>query len=191
MLYLLIIFGAMIVIMAINSFLLPSPTAAEIGRIALSTLLGTLSVIAWDGVLALLIRRCPLWSKCFTPDSFAFRVSKHERSFYRRIGIQNWKDCIPELGLFTGFSKSEFTAPKDPAYLARFLIESHYGVAIHLANALLGFLIIFLPWCACPTIAIPIALVNMILSLLPVAVLRFNTAPLLGIYLRKMARTAK
>lgn len=191
MLYLIIIFGAMLVITAINAFLLPSPSAAEIGRIALSTLLGTVSVIAWDGVLALLIRRFPLWSKCFAPDSAAFRVSKRERSFYRRIGIQHWKDSIPELGLFTGFSKSEFANPGDPAYLARFLTESHYGVAIHLANALLGFLIIFLPWCSAPTIAIPIGLVNMILSLLPVAVLRFNTAPLLGIYLKKVARAAQ
>ena len=191
MLYLIIITGSMIVIAAINTLLFPFPTATEIGRIALSTLLGTVSVIVWDGILALLIRRCPLWSGCFAPESSAFHVSKQERNFYRRIGIQSWKDSIPELGLFTGFSKSEFTNPKDPAYLAKFLTESHYGVVIHLANALFGFLIILLPWCSQPTIAIPIALVNMILSLLPVAVLRFNTAPLLGIYLKRLVRDAK
>lgn len=185
MLYLIIICGSMALITAVNALLLPAPTAAEIGRIALLTLLGTISVIAWDGVLAFVIRRCPLWSKCFAPDSPAFRVSKKERNFYRRIGIQYWKDSIPELGFFTGFSKSEFTSPADPAYLERFLTESHYGVAIHLSNAIFGFCIIFLPWCARPAIAVPIGLVNMILSLLPTAVLRFNTAPLLSIYLRK------
>jgi hypothetical protein len=96
---------------------------------------------------------------------------------------------VPELGCFTGFHKSEFTSPSDPAYLARFLLESNYGVAIHFANALLGFLIILLPWCSRPAIALPIALVNMILSLLPVAVLRFNTVPLRNIYLRKTQKT--
>jgi hypothetical protein len=182
MLYLIIIFGSILVITTINAILLPATTAIEVGRIVLSTLLGTLSIIAWDGILAFLIRRCPLWKRCFTPDNAVFKVSKRERSFYRRIGIQNWKHSIPEFGLFAGAPKGDVINRGDTSYLGHCLTESHYGVAIHLFNALLGFLIIFLPWCAAPTIAVPIALVNMILSLLPMAVLRFNTLPLLGIY---------
>ncbi len=191
MLYLIIIFGSMLVITTINTILLPAPTAAEFGRIMLSTLLGTLSVIAWDGMLALLIRRCPLWKRYFTPDNAVFKVSKRERSFYRRLGIQNWKYSIPEFGLFAGAPKGNDIRREDTSYLGQCLTESHYGVAIHLSNALLGFLIIFLPWCATPTIAIPIALVNMILSLLPMAVLRFNTLPLLGSYRREQLSILK
>jgi hypothetical protein len=189
MLYILIIVGAMMIITLINSLLLGSPSLQQIGGIALSTLLGTISVIVWDGIVALLIRRLPLPKRWFAPESPLFCVGKRERSFYRNIGINAWKNHVPELGCFTGFHKSEFTSPSDPAYLARFLLESNYGVAIHFANALLGFLIILLPWCSRPAIALPIALVNMILSLLPVAVLRFNTVPLRNIYLRKTQKT--
>ena len=142
-------------------------------------------------LLALLIRRCPLWKRYFTPDNAVFKVSKRERSFYRRIGIQNWKYSIPEFGLFAGAPKGNDIRREDTSYLGQCLTESHYGVAIHLSNALLGFLIIFLPWCATPTIAIPIALVNMILSLLPMAVLRFNTLPLLGSYRREQLSILK
>lgn len=188
MLYIFIIVGAIVLITLINALLLADPSLQQIGNIALSTLLGTVSVIAWDGIVALLIRRFPLPARWFAPDSKLFAVGKRERGFYRSIGINAWKHHVPELGCFTGFHKSEFTSPNDPAYLARFLLESNYGVAIHLANALLGFLIALLPWCSSPAIACPIALVNMMLSLLPVAVLRFNTVPLRNIYLRHLKK---
>lgn len=61
-----------------------------------------------------------------------------------------------------------------------------YGVVIHICNAALGFLILLLPWCSAPAIGMPIALVNLILSLLPVAILRFNTAPLRNLHLRSI-----
>ena len=188
MLYIIIILGSMLLITLTNGMLLADPNLPALGWIALSTLLGTVSVIAWDGVVALLIRRLPLPQRWFSPESRVFAVGRREHLFYRAIGINLWKDRVPELGCFTGFSKSEFTSPRDTTYLARFLMESNYGVAIHLANAVLGFLIILLPWCSSPAIAIPIALVNMILSLLPVAVLRFNSRPLHRIYLRSLAK---
>ena len=186
MIYVLIILGSMLLITLINGLLFVPPSPSLLGMTALSTLLGTISVIAWDGVVAFLIRRLP--ERWFSADQTAFRVGKREKLFYRRIRINQWKCCVPELGCFTGFSKSTFTDPRDSAYLSRFLLESNYGVAIHLANALLGFLIVLLPWCSDPAIAYPIALVNMILSLLPVAVLRFNTVPLRNIYLRSLKK---
>lgn len=190
MFYIFIIVSAMALITLINSLLLADPSLSQVANLALSTLLGTISVIAWDGIVALLIRRLPFPARWFAADSKSFFVGKRERSFYRKVGINVWKDYVPELGCFTGFHKSEFSSPNDPAYLARFLMESNYGVVIHLANALLGYLIVLLPWCSSPTIAYPIALVNMILSLLPVAVLRFNTAPLRNIYLRSLQKVS-
>lgn len=187
MLYLIIIGGSMLLIAAIN-ILVPLPFADGLKwwEIAISTVLGTVSVIAWDGLQAFLIRRLP--EKMFAPNGRAFSVGKHERAFYRRLRINEWKDLIPELGGFTNFHKSEFSSPKDPTYLGRFLLESNYGVAIHLANALLGPLIMLLPWCSAPSIGLPIALVNLVLSLLPVAILRFNTAPLHRLYVRSLKK---
>ncbi len=182
MLYLIIIAGSMLLI-ALTNVLCPSQDMTW-WQIALSTLLGTVSVIAWDGLQAFVIRRLP--ERLFRPDGRAFSVGKRERTFYRRVCINEWKDLIPELGGFTNFHKSEFVSPSDPAYLARFLLESNYGVVIHICNAALGFLILLLPWCSAPAIGMPIALVNLILSLLPVAILRFNTAPLRNLYLRSI-----
>lgn len=184
MLYLIIIIGSMLLI-TLSNLLFPTQDTTW-WQIAISTLLGTVSVIAWDGLQALVIRRLP--ERLFRPDGRVFLVGKRERAFYRRVGINEWKELIPELGGFTNFHKSEFTSPSDPAYLARFLLESNYGVVIHLCNAALGFLILLLPWCSSPSVALPIALVNLILSLLPVAILRFNTAPLRSLYLRSLKR---
>lgn len=188
MLYLFIIGGSMLLIALLNViYALPAFTGGGWLWVAVSTVLGTVSVIAWDGIQAFLIRRLP--ERMFTPDASSFSVGKRERAFYRKLRINEWKDLIPELGGFTNFHKSEFSAPGDTSYLARFLLESNYGVAIHLANAALGFLILLLPWCSDLAIGLPIALVNLVLSLLPVAILRFNTAPLRNLYLRSMKKT--
>jgi hypothetical protein len=189
MFYIFIIVGAMALITLANWLF--DPTLATAGSLALSVLFGTVSVIAWDGIVALFIRRFPLPRRWFAPENAIFYAGKQERAFYRRIGINAWKNHVPELGGFTGFHKSEFSSPRDEEYLSRFLIESNYGVAIHLANAILGFLIIILPWCSAPAVAIPIAMVNMVLSLLPTAILRFNSAPLYHIYLRQRSKSIK
>jgi hypothetical protein len=190
MLYLFIIGGSMLLIALLN-ILYALPAFADGGYIwvAISTLLGTVSVIAWDGIQAFLIRRL-LPERMFSPSASPFTVSKRERAFYRKLHVNEWKDLIPELGGFTNFHKSEFSSPSDAIYLARFLLESNYGVAIHLANAALGFLILLLPWCSEPAIGLPIALVNLVLSLLPVIILRFNTAPLRNLYLRSIKKAS-
>ena len=182
MLYTIIIGGSMLLIIQLN-VIHTLPVFIEQGAwgVALGTLLGTLSVILWDGLQALLIRRL-LPRALFRPGKRVFNVPKSERALYRRLRVNAWKDLVPELGGFSGFRKSQKCAPSDPVYLERFLLESNYGVIIHLVNALLGFLILYLPWCSSLSIALPIALVNAVLSLLPVIVLRFNTAPLYRLY---------
>ena len=113
-----------------------------------------------------------------------FTVSAKERKFYTKLKIKKWKDLVPELGLFTGFSKSEIKDSDDPEYLGRFLIESNYGVIIHIANAVLGFVIAFIPICSSPSIWIPIYVVNFVLSILPVAILRYTSHTLAKLYQR-------
>ena len=149
---------------------------------AFCSVFGTVAVIAIDGVTAFLVRSLP--EKYFAPGNKIFFVSERERKFYRKNGIKEWKKYVPELGGFTGFHKDKLGDPRDKKYLARFLVESNYGVIIHIINALFGFLILLLPFSSRLSIGIPVATVNFVLSLLPTALLRFNTPPLLRLYER-------
>ena len=144
----------------------------------------TVTVIAVDGVFAFLIRRLP--ERWFLPENPAFSVSPCERRIYGALGVRRWKDCVPELGVFTGFHKDHLESTGDTAYLRRFLLESNYGVVIHLLNAVFGFLILFLPFASRATVALPVAVVNFVLSILPVMILRYHTPVLLRLYRRSI-----
>lgn len=183
MFYIIVIIAAMLLTVGGNLLFSSEITAAYVLNCSLSVVIATVAVIAVDGISALAIRRLTP-QKWYQPNRRFFRVSKKERNFYRSIKIKMWKDKVPELGLFTGFSKSRLESTDNEDYLARFLLESNYGVIIHLANALLGFLIAFIPFCSRPSIWIPVFAVNFILSLMPVAVLRYTSHTLLALYER-------
>ena len=187
MFYLCTILGGGLLI-AVGNLALAGFDLSRLGIIALGVAVGIVAIIALDGLVALAIRR--LMPKAwFAADRRAFTVSKSERDAYVKLKIKSWKDLVPELGLFTGFSKSDLKNTNDSAYLARFLLESNYGVVIHLVNALLGFFILFIPLCAAPTIWIPIFIVNFVLSLLPVAILRYTAYTLQRLYRRTQKKT--
>lgn len=153
----------------------------EILWLALETTIYTVGVIAVDGLFAFLIRRLtPM--KWYKPGRRIFSVSKKEKNFYNKIKIKSWKDKVPELGGFTSFHKNELSSSNDVEYLKRFIIESNYGVIIHVENALLGFMIFLIPMCSAPSIWIPIFAVNLVLSMLPVFVLRYVTHTLNRLY---------
>ncbi len=182
MFYIMTILISALIIVIGNLLFLPF-SWEMLSSLSLSVAIGVIAIIAVDGIFALIIRRLTPRS-WYHPDMRIFKVSKRERDFYFHMKIKKWKDLVPELGLFTGFSKSEVKDAQDSAYLERFLIESNYGVIIHLANALLGFLIVFIPCCSSPSVWIPIYIVNFVLSLAPVAVLRFSTHTLFKLYKR-------
>ena len=144
------------------------------------------AVLAIDGVLAFVIRRLP--EGWFSPDKKIFSVSAREVLLYRRLWISKWKKHIPELGCFTGFHKDHILEPRNVAYIGRFLLESNYGVAGHIAGAVGGFLLLLLP---SRRIGFFVALVNFILNLLPTAVLRSNTLSLSRVYQRLLSREAQ
>lgn len=156
--------------------------------VCLSVALGVVAIMAEDGLSALLLRRL-LPSRLFSAERRIFAVGKREKRFYDALKIKKWKGLVPDLGLFTSFSKSELKSKDDAAYLGRFLMESHYGVVIHLANGLLGFVIAFIPFCASPSVWVPIFLVNLMLSLLPVFVLRYTCYTLGRLYARSKKRS--
>ena len=183
MFYIIVITIATVVIATLNFLLSGELAMMNFLSLLLKTLIGTVSVIAVDGIFAFLIRRC-LPDSLFNAERRIFEVSKKEFDLYRKLKIKRWKDLVPELGVFTGFSKSEISNPDDENYLGKFLLEANFGVVIHLENALFGFLIAFIPPCSSPSIWIPVAAVNFVLSMLPIFVLRFTSHTLQKLYKR-------
>ena len=142
-----------------------------------------------DALTATVARRLP--EKWFAPEAKLFSVSQSERKFYRRIKINVWKKYVPEWGCFTGFHKDKVREPDSSAYIGRFLIESNYGVAGHIAGAFLGFAIMLLPWFRPFAVALPLAAVNWVLGILPTMILRSNTPSLRALYRKNVEKERK
>ncbi|MCQ2427500.1 MAG: hypothetical protein MJ137_03725 [Clostridia bacterium] len=150
------------------------------------TVYGTAAAVALDALTALIIRKLP--EKWFGPDGKAFAVGKGERKFYKKIRLQRIRDKVPELGGLTGFHKDRLASATDSEYLRRFLLEADYGMTIHFVNALCGIVLPFLPFLNVLSVSIPLALLNAVLSLLPMFLLRNNTPMLLKLYHRAADR---
>ena len=181
--YLTVIGIANILITLANLCVAPELSIDFALRILFSAISGTVTIILLDGAVAFIIRRLTP-AKWFSAEKKVFCVTKKERDLYISLAIKRWKDKIPELGGFTGFHKNRLESTSDKKYLERFILEANYGVVIHISNALLGFLIAFLPFCSSAGIWIPIFGVNFVLSLLPVAVLRYTCYTLQRLYAR-------
>ncbi len=185
LLYILVILIATVIIILANFFANGNLELTNLMWLSIDTVVGVIAIIAWDGLMAFLIRRL-LPMSWFAPGKKLFQVSKNERKFYLSIKIKAWKDKIPELGGFTSFHKNELSSSNDIEYLKRFITESNFGVIIHLENAVLGFLIFLIPLCSAPSIWIPIFAVNFVLSMLPVFVLRYVTYTLNRLYEKQL-----
>ncbi len=181
LLYILVISIATVIIILANFFGGGDLALNNLLWLSINTVVGVIAIIAWDGLMAFLIRRL-LPMSWFTPEKKLFQVSKKERKLYLSMKIKAWKDKIPELGGFTSFHKNQLSSTNDKEYLKRFIIESNYGVVIHVENAVLGFLIFLIPMCSAPSIWVPIFAVNFVLSMLPVFVLRYVTYTLVRLY---------
>ena len=188
MFYLLTVTTGVVLITLGNFFGGSERQLADAVELLFLTLLGVAAVFIVDAVMALIARRLP--ERWFLPEARLFAVGKRERSFYRWTRINTWKKYVPEWGCFTGFHKDKLQDASDSAYLGRFLLESNYGVAGHVAGALAGYLILLIPVLPTLTVALPVAAINMLLSLLPTMVLRYNTAPLRRLYRRSVERKA-
>ena len=147
----------------------------------------TIIVILIDGLVALIIRKMP--EKWFQKDKWPFHTSEGEMKFYNFLKVQKWKERVPELGSFTGFHKNKVANPFDNEYIGRYILEARYGIAIHLASVPASFLILLLDWKMYIgqsniwlTIALPIAVINAILIVLPAFILKYNLPRLLRIY---------
>lgn len=189
MFYLIIIFVAVILVGGVNLLFSLPVTLQDVLSVYFAVILGSVVAFLLDAVSAFAIRRLTP-KKWYLPSRKLFKVSKKERNFYRALKIKLWKDKIPELGGFTSFHKDKLESQSDAQYLERFIVEANYGVIIHIANAILGALVVLIPFCSSPSIWIPIFTVNFILSLLPVAVLRYTSYTLQNLHARCVKKDA-
>ncbi len=185
MFYAITILFAMTVIIFTNTAL----GAEALGFSAFAVTVLTVSVIAIDGFFAFIIRRMP--ERLFDYRLKLYRVSKAEQRLYKAIKVKSWKGLVLELGLFTKFSKSHFNSPNDPEYTARFLLESCYGVIIHIVCVAVGFSVLLIFPSHALGMGLPVALVNAVLNILPIFVLRYNTPKIANIHERNLRNKSK
>ena len=149
----------------------------------LASVFCTLLAFALDGLIAYLVHLVP--NRLFPAESSRYQVSERAARFYEGLGVKRWKDKVWELGGIGGFSKKNLNEPLSGAYIERFLTESHKGVLTHRLGYIAGFLtMLAFPNEYAFTIALPVALVNLYLNILPTVVLRYNTPRLLRLYER-------
>ena len=145
---------------------------------------------ALDGLIAILIHKMP--NRWFGVENRFYRVTNRERTIYKKLGVRRWKDRVWELGGLGGFSKKKLQEPNNPEYIERFIIECNKGVLTHRLSYPIGFLaMLTLPYPCTLTIALPIAVVNLFLNVLPTIVLRYNTPMLVSILKRMQKGTQK
>lgn len=188
MVYIIFIVVSMALIVLFNS-LFPGDTGLSWYVFLLWTVVMTAAAIAIQGFFAFLIRRLP--ERWFDYKRPFFKVSPREKRFYKAIGVKKWRHLVIELGIFTGFSKSRFTDPSDPEYTGRFLLESCYGIVIHLSCIVTGSLAMFVYPPLTLRVGVFVAAVNVLLNALPIFVLRYNVEKIAKIHERNLRRSQK
>ena len=144
---------------------------------------------ALDGIIAIAINKMP--DRWFGVDNPLYHVTQRERELYKKLKVRAWKDKIWELGGLGGFSKKELKDPHNPEYIEKFIIECNKGVLTHRLSYPIGFLaMLTLPNACALTVALPVAVVNLFLNILPTIALRYNT-PTLKLLLARLRRKEK
>ena len=187
-LYLWIIFGCSLVIAASVSLWTGQNFLLLFGLVCV----GVIFEILVDGLMATIARLLP--AKCADYTKRIYHVRVEEKKIYEKLKIRRWKDKIPEIGHFTGFRKNKLVNPQSVEYVDRFLLESCYGELGHFLALFAGCAVLFLKtlssvWVA---LAIPVAIVNFFLNLLPIFTLRYNSYKLVVLkksLLKKKARS--
>lgn len=169
-LYLSVIGISMLVISCINIAL----GMAEWYYVIIAVIWCTALQFALDGLIAIIINKMP--DRWFGVDNPIYRVSERERKLYKRLKVRRWKDKVWELGGLGGFSKKLLKEPDNPEYIEKFIVECNKGVLTHRLSYPIGFLAMLTLMNACSfTIALPVAVVNLFLNILPTLALRYNT----------------
>ena len=181
-LYLTVIGVCMAVIAGCNIAFQTAPWYMAVVLVILCTALQ----FALDGTIAFVINKLP--DRFFGVENTFYHVSEFEKKLYKKLKVRNWKDSVWELGGLGGFSKKSLAEPGSPAYIEKFIIECNKGVLTHRLCYPIGFLpMVFIPGICAFSVALPVALVNMYLNILPTLALRYNT-PKLKLMLARIKR---
>ena len=142
-----------------------------------------------DGTIAIVINKMP--DDRFGVNNRHYDVTQKERNLYKKLRVRLWKDKIWELGGLGGFSKKRLEEPDNPEYIKKFIIECNKGVLTHRLSYPIGFVAMMtLPNALAFTIALPVAIVNIFLNVLPTVALRYNT-PMLKAVLKRMEKKSE
>ena len=140
-----------------------------------------------DGVVAFSVRMTP--DRLYGIDNLLFHITEWEKELYKRLRVRSWKDKVWELGGLGGFSKKSMASTNDPEYIKKFIVECNRGVATHRLSYPVGFVAMLTLKGTCVfTVALPVALVNLYLNILPTLVLRYNTPKLKTLYERLLKK---
>ncbi len=185
-LYLSVIGIAMAIIAAVNIVLGLAPWYYAVLAVVWCTALQ----FALDGLIAILINKMP--DSLFGVENRLYHVSEWEKNLYKKLKVRLWKDKVWELGGLGGFSKKQLLEPSNPRYIEKFIIECNKGVITHRLSYPIGFLAMLTVRGACVfTIALPVAIVNLFLNILPTLALRYNTPKLRSMLIRMNRRINK
>ena len=183
--YLTVIVAAMLILSGVNIVL---GTAAWY-HVILLVMVCTALQFALDGLVAIIINKLP--DALFKPGNPLYNVSEFEKKLYKKIKVRTGKDKVWELGGLGGFSKKNLAEPGSAAYIEKFIVECNKGVLTHRLSYPIGFLpMLFIPHVCAFSVALPVAVVNLFLNILPTLVLRYNT-PKLQSVLERMNRKSK
>lgn len=183
-LYLSIIFFAMILIISFNILFNLQKFGLTPTYVVLGVILAVIFSILIDSLVALATRFIP--EEKFNPFNKYFKGKKWEKKFYEKLNIRKWKDMIPELGKsLKYFDKTKVESKPTPEYYIKFLRETCIAEVLHLTIIPFTFVLAFIfPlkyfWC----ISFPVILVNIFLQILPICVQRYNRPKLIKAYER-------
>jgi len=156
-------------------------------------MLMVLALIAIDGICVSFVRFI-LPKGLFKPERKMFRVKKWEKNFLEKLGVKLYKDRIPELGALAGFRKDQIQDMSNPEYLYEFLCETCYAEVMHLISMFASFLVLIMchDWpMLIVTLALPLAICNAALNILPINVQRYNRPRLEVLYKRALRNSKK
>lgn len=177
---------AMLIISAVNIIFDVAPW----NYVIIATVWCTALQFALDGIIAIVIAKMP--DRLFGVDNPRYNVTGAEKKLYVRLGVRRWKDKVWELGGLGGFSKKSLTDPGNPRYIEQFIIECNKGVVTHRLSYPIGFLAMLTLSSPCSfTVALPVAVVNLYLNVLPTLVLRYNTPKLKALLVRLERKAAR
>ena len=190
MIYLLSVLFASVAVGALNYFFNFAAFDNNVWNIVLCVSVSVVAAIAIDSVFATLVRWiCP--KKWFSVDKDCWAAKKKECRFYEKIGIKKWKDKVIELGFLTGFRKNKIADPNNNEYVGRYIVEANYGIGVHIACMVGGYLVCLVFPVHWYSIGLPVGFVSMILNALSFMILRYNLPKLRTLYRINAKRAAR